>query len=217
MGPPVQGIRREISCAARTIEEIQKLRARAFAILANLTRAQDTLGLVERARALVGDRIDILANVAGGLVARKTILEMDESFWDQVMDLNLQSVWRLTKAALPFMPDGASIVNVASQAGRDGGGVGSLAYATSKGAVMTFTRALAKELGAYKIRVNGVCPGMIDTDFHNIFTKPEVRQKVADATPLGREREAKEVADLVAFLASKLSVVHKWNEHRHQR
>jgi len=119
-----------------------------------------------------------------------------------VIDLNLKSVWRLTKAALPFMPGGASIVNIASRAGRDGGGAGSLAYATCKGAVMTFTRALAKELGARKIRVNGVCPGMIDTDFHNNFTKPEVRQKVAAATPLGREGEAREVADLVAFLAS---------------
>ncbi len=186
----------------RTLEEIQKFGGRAFAIPADLTRAQDILGLVERARSLVGDRIDILVNVAGGLIARKTIEEMDESFWDQVMELNLKSAWRLSKATLPFMPDGASIINLASQAGRDGGGPGSLAYATSKGALMTFTRALAKELGARKIRVNGVCPGMINTEFHNIFTKPEVRQKVAASTPLGREGEATEVADLVAFMAS---------------
>jgi 3-oxoacyl-[acyl-carrier protein] reductase len=190
---------------AKTIEEIQKSGGKAFAIPADLTQAEDVIRLVERTRGLAGDRIDILVNVAGGLVARKTIAEMDEPFWDRVMDLNLKSTWRLTKAALPFMPDGASIINIASQAGRDGGGAGSLAYATSKGAVMTFTRALAKELGPRRIRVNGVCPGMIDTDFHDIFTKPEVRAKVAAATPLGREGDAEEVADLVTFLASRHS------------
>jgi 3-oxoacyl-[acyl-carrier protein] reductase len=67
---------------------------------------------------------------------------------------------------------------------------------------MTFTRALAKEMGPRKIRVNGICPGTINADFHNIFTNAEVRAKVAHSTPLGREGEAKEVADLVVFLAS---------------
>ncbi|MCJ9754417.1 SDR family oxidoreductase, partial [Neorhizobium sp. BETTINA12A] len=89
----------------------------------------------------------------------------------------------------------------ASQAGRDGGGPGALAYATSKGAVMTYTRALAKELGP-KIRVNSVCPGMISTTFHDTFTKPEVRERVAAATPLKREGSSQEVASLVAFLMS---------------
>jgi 3-oxoacyl-[acyl-carrier protein] reductase len=185
-----------------TLEEIQKLGGRAVAIAADLTKPQDILALVSKACDRAGGRFDILVNVAGGLVARKVIQEMDEAFWDQVMDLNLKSVWRLTKEILPFIPSGGTIVNIASQAGRDGGGAGALAYATSKGALMTFTRALAKELGPRKIRVNGVCPGMINTDFHNVFTKPEVRAKVAASTPLGREGEAREVADLVAFLAS---------------
>jgi 3-oxoacyl-[acyl-carrier protein] reductase len=185
-----------------TVDEIQKRGGRAVAIAADLTQPQDVLALVHKACDHVGGRFDILVNVAGGLVARRTMQEMDEAFWDHVMNLNLKSVWRLTKEILPFIPDGGTIVNIASQAGRDGGGAGSLAYATSKGALMTFTRALAKELGPRKIRVNGVCPGMINTDFHNIFTKPEVRAKVAAATPLGREGEAREVADLVAFLAS---------------
>ena len=186
----------------RTVEDIRKLGGKATAIAADLTKTQDIITLVEQTRITAGDRIDILVNVAGGLVARRTIQEMDETFWDQVMNLNLKSTWRLTKESLPSMPEGGSIINIASQAGRDGGGAGSLAYATSKGAVMTFTRALAKELGPRRIRVNGVCPGMINTDFHNIFTKPEVRARVAASTPLGREGEAKEVADLVVFLAS---------------
>ena len=106
----------------------------------------------------------------------------------------------MVKACLPHMKKG-SIVNLASQAGRDGGGPGSMAYAASKGAVMTMTRSMAKELGP-DIRANGICPGMIDTDFHNIFTKPEVRTHVANASPVKREGVPDDVANLVYFLAS---------------
>ena len=127
---------------------------------------------------------------------------MDEAFWDHVIALNLKSAFVLTKAALPHVSDGGAIVNISSQAGRDGGGTGAVAYGAAKGALMAFTRALAKELGPRRIRVNGVCPGMIDTTFHDTFTKPEVRQRVASMTPLGREGRAEEVATLVAFLAS---------------
>ena len=82
-----------------------------------------------------------------------------------------------------------------------GGGGGAVAYASSKGAVMTFTRGLAKELGP-DIRVNGVCPGMIDTGFHDTFTPAAVRTAVAGNTCLKREGSSEEVAKLVGFLAS---------------
>ncbi|SEF77454.1 3-oxoacyl-[acyl-carrier protein] reductase [Jhaorihella thermophila] len=117
------------------------------------------------------------------------------------MDLNATSFLLAVKAVLPHMGAGSAIVGLASQAGRDGGGPGAVAYAASKGAEMTMTRGLAKELGP-DIRVNSVCPGMIDTDFHNIFTKPEARSHVASITPLKREGRPEEVADLVCFLAS---------------
>jgi 3-oxoacyl-[acyl-carrier protein] reductase len=149
-----------------------------------------------------GKKIDVLVNVVGGLVARKRMEEMDDSFWDQVMTLNLKSIFAMTQAARPLMNDGAAIVNVSSQAGRDGGGPGGIAYGASKGALMSMTRGLAKELGPRRIRVNAVCPGMIATRFHDEFTKPEVRQRVAGMTPLGREGKAEEVADLVVYLAS---------------
>jgi 3-oxoacyl-[acyl-carrier protein] reductase len=80
-----------------------------------------------------------------------------------------------------------------------------LAYATAKGGVLTMTRGLAKELGPKGIRVNCVSPGMINTTFHNTFTKPEVRAIVAASTPLRREGEATEVGDLVLYLASDAS------------
>jgi 3-oxoacyl-[acyl-carrier protein] reductase len=82
------------------------------------------------------------------------------------------------------------------------GGPGASAYASAKGAVMTFTRAMAKELGPSNIRVNSLCPGMISTVFHDTFTKDAVRADVANATALKREGSAKEVAETVAYLAS---------------
>jgi 3-oxoacyl-[acyl-carrier protein] reductase len=152
-----------------------------------------------------GPKIDILVNVAGGLFARKSIEEMDEDFYNLVMDVNLKSVFLVTKAIKPHMEKGGAIINFASQAGRDGGGPGAAIYATSKGAVITYTRALAKEFGPQGIRVNALCPGMIATKFHDDFTKDEVREKVAGSTPLRREGEAEEVADLVVYLASEQS------------
>jgi 3-oxoacyl-[acyl-carrier protein] reductase len=126
---------------------------------------------------------------------------MDENFWDEVIGLNLKSVFLAVKNIVPLMPQGSSIVNFSSQAAKDGGGGGATAYATGKGAVTTFTRGLAKELGPKGIRVNAVCPGMIATTFHDTFTKPEIRTNVANSTPLRRQGEAKEVADLVVYLA----------------
>ena len=93
-------------------------------------------------------------------------------------------------------------VAIVSGGARDGGGPGASAYATTKGAVMTFTRAMAKELGPRNIRVNSLCPGMISTVFHDTFTKDSVRANVATATALKREGGANEVADTVAYLAS---------------
>jgi 3-oxoacyl-[acyl-carrier protein] reductase len=118
------------------------------------------------------------------------------------MRLNVTSAFLTSKFVVPHMPSGGAIVNLSSLAGRDGGGPGACAYSTAKGAVMTFTRALAKELGPKSIRANCVCPGMIATTFHDTFTKDEVRINVAAATPLRRQGQAVEVADLVAYLAS---------------
>lgn len=165
---------------------------------ADVTRPAEIAALIEAA----GDRIDILVNCAGGMVARKTLAEMDEAFFDQVMSLNLKSAFLVTKAALPRIPRGGAIVNLASLAGRDGGGPGATIYATAKGALMTLTRGLAKELGPQGIRVNALCPGLIGTSFHDTFSKPEGRAATAGNTPLRREGHPDEVAAAVAFLAS---------------
>ncbi|GAB5413753.1 MAG: hypothetical protein Cons2KO_13560 [Congregibacter sp.] len=141
-------------------------------------------------------------NVTGGLVARKTLAEMDDDFFSHVLRLNVNSTFMLTKACVPHMGDGSAIVNLASQAGRDGGGPGASAYAASKGAIMTFTRSMAKELGPQNIRVNALCPGVISTTFHDTFSKDEVRKNIAAGTPLRREGHPSEIADIVAYLLS---------------
>lgn len=188
--------------ADQTLAEIAGVGGTAIKIAGDMTKAADVEMLVATTRAAFGDRIDILVNVVGGLVARKPLEEMDEAFFNSLMQLNVTSTFLATKAAVPHMAAGSSIVNFASLAGRDGGGPGASAYATSKGAVMTFTRAMAKELGPRGIRVNSLCPGMIATRFHDEFSKDEVRKNVANATPLRREGRAAETADAVAYLAS---------------
>ena len=188
--------------ANKTLESILSNGGKGIAVKADLTKWDECHRLADEARQTFGDNIHILVNNTGGLVARKTLCEMDESFWDLVMTLNLKSIFMMHKAVVRHMPAGSAIVNIASQAGRDGGGGGASAYATSKGAVMTFTRAMAKELGPDGIRVNAVCPGLIGTTFHDTFTPDNVREVVASKTPLRREGAPEEVANLVACLAS---------------
>lgn len=188
--------------AAETVAEIKKNGGEAIAVKGDVSKEADVLNLISETQKAFGQEIHILVNVAGGMVARKLLTDMDADFWDHVMGLNVKSVFLTTKHVSALMPAGSAIINFASQAGRDGGGFGASAYATSKGAVATFTRSIAKELGPKGIRVNAVDPGMIATTFHDTFTKPEIRTNVANATPLRREGKAAEVADLVAYLAS---------------
>jgi 3-oxoacyl-[acyl-carrier protein] reductase len=177
----------------------------AIAVKADVTKSDEVVALLEASKKAFGNEVHILVNVTGGMVARKLLNDMDETFWDEVINLNVKSAFLFCKHIVPLMTAGSSIINFSSQAGRDGGGFGAIAYATSKGAISTFTKGLAKELGPKGIRVNAVCPGRIATTFHDTFTKPEVRTAVAGATPLRRQGEAKEVADLVAYLASDAS------------
>lgn len=188
--------------ADETIKQIAATGGKAIAVKADMTSWEDCEKLVAAAQEAFGAEIHYLVNNAGGLVARKKLSEMSLEFWDTLMDLNLKSVFMMHKAVVPHMPAGSAIVNLTSQAGRDGGGGGASAYATAKGGLMTFTRSMAKELGPQGIRVNGVCPGMIATTFHDTFTPDNVREMVAGKTPLRREGGAYEVANLVAVMLS---------------
>lgn len=191
--------------ANETVEAIKSFGGEAIAVQADVSNLKDIQNLKAKAVEAFGEKIDILVNNAGGLFARKTLQELDESFYDLVMNVNFKATVFVMQAFEPLMGKNTSIINISSQAARDGGGGGSSLYASSKGAVTTFTRAMAKELGPKGIRVNAVCPGLIGTKFHDDFTIDEVRKMVADKTPLRREGGAEEVADLVVYLASENS------------
>ncbi|MFY0679188.1 MAG: SDR family oxidoreductase [Thalassovita sp.] len=186
--------------AESAVAEITAAGGKAFALQGDLTKEEDVKALVSKTVETFG-KVDTLIHVTGGILARVPMAEMTVEHWNNVMAVNVTSMVLAVRECIPHMSAGSSIVALASQAGRDGGGPGASAYGASKGAVMTLTRGLAKELGP-DIRVNSLCPGMIDTDFHNIFTKPEVRKHVANITPLKREGTSEDVAKLAVFLAS---------------
>lgn len=185
-----------------TVAEIENAGGEAILIKGDMTQKADVDALVAATRDAFGSDIHVLVNNVGGLVARKTLDDMDEDFLNHVMSLNVNSTFLATQAAVPHMPSGSSIVNLASLAGRDGGGGGASAYATAKAAVMTFSRAMAKELGPSGIRVNALCPGMIDTSFHDTFTPDAVRKSVEASVPLRRQGHPDDCANLVLYLAS---------------
>lgn len=188
--------------AKETLRMIEEAGSEGIIVQGDMTKAADVKRLFDTAVEKYGNQIHALVNVVGGIVGRKTITEQDEAWYDFLMDVNMRSVFLCTREAVPYMSAGATIVNFSSLAARDGGGPGASMYATAKGAVMTFTRSMAKELGPKGIRVNSLAPGTIATSFHDRFNTPENRERLKATYALRREGEAKEVADLVIYLSS---------------
>lgn len=177
---------------------------KALAISGDLTKETDANVMVEKMVKAFGG-LDILINNAGSLVARKLLNEMETAFWNKVMDINLTSMMFVTRAASPYLAknDNSSIVNLASLAGRKGGHPGSLVYSTSKGAILTFTRALSAELGPQGTRVNAVAPGLIlGTSFHDTHTTKESADATIAGIPIQKAGNADDVARAVLYLAS---------------
>jgi 3-oxoacyl-[acyl-carrier protein] reductase len=193
--------------SATGAEELKQLAAsdaRAECFSADLTIEAEARDVVDRSVRFLGG-LDILINNAGDLLGRRKLEELDISFWQRTVDVNLTSMMLVTRHALPHLSAAkqSSIVNLASLAGRMGGHAGSLAYSTLKGAVLTWTRSLAKELGPLGVRVNAIAPGLIlGTAFHNTHTTPESAAATISSIPLGRAGSPDDVARAAAFLAS---------------
>ena len=189
--------------ADATVAAIIEKGGEAFAIQADVTRSADIEAMVRAMRERWG-RIDILVNNAGDAVGRRTLQEVTEEFWDQVMALNMKSVFLCVKAVWEEMAARKSgcIINISSVAAHNGGSIGAATYAAAKGGVLTYTKGLARELAPHGIRVNGVAPGVIRTPFHERHTPPELFQKLAATVPLGRVGAPEEVAEVIVFLAS---------------
>lgn len=170
---------------------------------ADLTDTAQTKAMVEKAVASLGG-LEVLVNNAGSLIGRRKLDEIEPDFWQTVIDVNMTSMINVTKFAAPALREakGASIVNLASLAGRKGGHAGSLAYSTAKGAVLTMTRAMSNELGPDLIRVNALAPGLIlETSFHNTHTTKESAAKTIEGIPIKRAGTPQDVAHATIFLA----------------
>jgi 3-oxoacyl-[acyl-carrier protein] reductase len=192
--------------AEATRDEIVAHGGSAIVIQADVKQATEVESLIERTQDELGP-IDILVNNAGSLIERLRILDLTEERWDQVIDLNLKSAFLCCRAVAASMMERKSgaIINVSSIAGRNGGALGSIHYSTAKGGVITFTKGLAKELGAFGIRVNAVSPGVIDTPYHEQFSTAEMMKGYVAGIPLGRVGTPDEVASVICFLASSAS------------
>jgi 3-oxoacyl-[acyl-carrier protein] reductase len=177
---------------------------KAICLQADLTNKDEVAACISKAINYF-DSFDILVNNSGSLVERRSLLQVDTDFWNTLIDLNLTSMMMVTRELVPYLNriEGSSIINLSSLAGRKGGHAGSLVYSTTKGAVLTFTRALSTELAPQGIRVNSVAPGFIEgTNFHKIHTSRESAAKTIEGIPLGRSGTPEDVAQGVAFLAS---------------
>ena len=152
--------------------------------------------------AFTGGVLHILVNNVGDPIRRSAFAASDDALWVDCLTLNFLSATRATRSFLPLLQqsDGAVIVNVSSIAGSTTGAGDSLHYGVSKAALDTFTVGLARELKT--VRVVGVAPSAIDTDFHLRHSTPARLQKILDQVPLGRIGTVQEVVDVIAFLVS---------------
>lgn len=178
--------------------------ARADLLQADLTTSEGIRSLIAQFRAQEAP-VDLLINNAGSLVKRARLAEYTEELYEQVMNLNVKSVWFLTQAVAPGMIERGSgvIVNVSSIAARNGGGPGATVYAAAKSMVSTITKGLAKELAPKGIRVNAVSPGTVDNHFHETFSTRQMLETVVAQTPAGSLGTNEEVADTILFLCTR--------------
>jgi 3-oxoacyl-[acyl-carrier protein] reductase len=182
--------------------EIRALGRQAAVVQADLTKSDDVKRVFEAAQAAFG-RVDILVNNAGDIVGRQMLVEMTEAFFHQVLNVNVLTTFLCCQAAAPGMiaRKHGAIVNLASLAAHNGGGPGASIYAAAKAAVMTLTKAYAKELAPHGIRVNAVSPGLIGgTNFHGKHTSREAFEGAVKTIPIGRAGAPEDVARVIAFL-----------------
>jgi 3-oxoacyl-[acyl-carrier protein] reductase len=183
--------------------EIRKLGRRAAIYQADLTKSGEVTRVFG---AIDGEfaRLDVLVNNAGDIIGRQPLVAMTEEFYRQVLDVNVLTTFLCCQAAAVGMiaRKRGAIVNLASLAAHNGGGPGASIYAAAKSAVMTLTKAYAKELAPHGIRVNAVSPGLIGgTNFHGKHTSREAFEATVKTIPLGRAGEPADVARVIAFLA----------------
>lgn len=184
--------------------EIRAAGGEAHVLQADVADSAQAVDLVNKAADKLGG-LDVLVNNAGALVKRTPIAEIEDEFFDSVVDLNVRSVVMASKAALPYLKKSggrASVINLSSIAARNGGGPGSSLYASSKAFVLNLTRGMAKEFVPFGIRVNGVSPGVIMTPFHERYSTAEQIEAMRKTVPMERVGTPQDNVGVFLFLAS---------------
>lgn len=190
-----------LSSAEETANDIEKLGKKAIPVPTDVSYADDVNAAIDKVISNFG-RIDILVNNAGIAGRTLPLTELDEADWDTVIGVNLTGVFLCCKAVIAPMikQDYGRIVNIASIAGKEGNPT-LIPYSVSKAGVICLTKALAKELTDYNIRVNAVSPAVINTPIMDGMAQSTIDYMI-EKIPLGRIGEPEEVAAVVNFLAS---------------
>ncbi|MEQ6917990.1 SDR family NAD(P)-dependent oxidoreductase [Halomonas aquatica] len=189
--------------AEAVAEAIRKTHGEAFTVKGDISRSAEAARLVDEAAERLGG-LDLLVNNAGDMLGRVSLDEMDDIQYDRVMDLNARSVVMASRAALPYFRRAGrgNIIHTTSIAARNGGGLGAGLYASAKGFVSTLTRNMAKELAGECVRVNGVAPGTIATDFHERHSNEDHMAAARASIPMGRLGSAEECVGAYVFLGT---------------
>ena len=186
---------------AGVVEEIETAGGKAKGVTIDITDHEEVEAKVE---GLVNEfgRLDFLVNNAG-IIARGTIQTLTHDEWRKVLDVNLNGTFNCCKAAVPHMIGGSygRIVNISSIAGKMGDITAAPAYGTSKGAINTLTKSLARELAAHGITVNAIAPHAVETDMSAQWSE-EKRRGIVESIPLRRLCAPEEVAEAALYLAS---------------
>ena len=191
-----------LEAAKRTVADLEQQGHEAVANAGDVSAIDDVRRMVDHARERFGT-IHVLVNNAG--VLRPTrVVDIEEEEWDLIIRVNLKGTYLCSRAVLPVMraQGWGRIVNMSSTAGRSTSTVGGAHYTASKAGVLGFTRHLAREMARDGITVNAVCPGLFDTDMVRATISQEQMDAYAERFPVNRIGEPREVAEVVAFLAS---------------
>jgi 3-oxoacyl-[acyl-carrier protein] reductase len=193
----------DLSLASTTSAAEQLGNDKALAVRCDVTNASEMQSLVDAAVERFG-RLDIMVNNAG-ITRDATLRKMSEEAFDQVIDVHLKGTWNGTRAAAEVMRNNkrGAIVNMSSLSGKVGN-PGQTNYSAAKAGIIGLTKAAAKELGRYGVRVNAIAPGLIRTAMTEALPQDIWDAKVADI-PLGRAGAPAEIGDVAVFLASKMS------------
>lgn len=192
-------------------EKAKALEARLQAMGVKAKAYKSNAGVFEECEALVNDvvkefgTVDICVNNAG-ISKDNLILRMSPEQWDEVMDVNLKSVFNMTKLVVrPMMKArSGSIINMSSIIGMKGN-AGQSSYAASKAGIIGFSKSIAQELGSRNVRVNSVAPGFVETDMTNYLKDGDSAKAYLDKIPLGKFGSPEDIANVCLFLASDMS------------